>query len=43
MKKVLVILALAALMIVSMGKGGFSSMANYYEDIPDALPTMPKG
>jgi len=42
MKKILVILGLAVLMIASMGKGGLSSFANYYEDVPDALPTMPK-
>lgn len=41
MKKVLVVLALAVLMIASIGKGGFSSMANGYTDIPGALPALP--
>ncbi len=41
MKKILVLIALAALMIASMGNGGVSSMANGYTDIPGALPALP--
>ncbi len=41
MKKILAILALAALMISSLGQGGFASMANIYTDVESALPALP--
>ena len=41
MKKVLAIFALAALMLASLGNGGFSTMASYYGDIEEAMPAQP--
>ena len=41
MKKLLAILALAALMIGSLGNGGFSAKANAYTDFQGALPALP--
>ena len=41
MKKVLAILALAALMMAGLGKGGISSMANAYTEVDSALPALP--
>jgi len=41
MKKILAVLVLVAIMIASMGKGGFASMANYYTDVEGALPAQP--
>jgi hypothetical protein len=41
MKKVIAILAVLTIMIGSLGMGAYSVSANYYEDIPDALPAEP--
>ena len=41
MKKILALVALAALMIASLGTSGFASMANAYADVPEAMPAQP--
>lgn len=41
MKKILVLLALVALMIGSLGRIGFASDANAFEDVHGALPAIP--
>ena len=41
MKKALAILALVALMVASLGKGGYASMANAFTDFDGALPALP--
>ena len=41
MKKIMAILALAAVMIGSLGHGGLAISASYYEDIESALPAQP--
>ena len=42
MKKALAVLALVALMIGSMGKGGLVAFASYYGDIEEAIPAQPE-
>ncbi len=41
MKKAIIIFVLAVLMVASLGKGGFSTMANAYTDFEGALPALP--